>query len=166
MKNESKLNIMIVDDEDDQRVPMQWLLEEWGYDVQNACNGKEALDLARQRCPDVVLMDLNMPVMTGFEATRRLRALPETAQTRVIAISGYLNNNPEWVVRGIAAGCDTCFGKPVDLGLLQAELLRIGRTRHTRSSHKASEPPAQQSPGEGAALYCRGMAAPATAWVL
>jgi two-component system cell cycle response regulator DivK len=129
------MKIMIVDDEVDQRMLMQCLLDEWGHDVQAASNGKEALELACRHRPDVVIMDLNMPVMNGFEAARRLRGLPQLVQIHMIAISGYLHNNQEWIDRAIAAGCNTCFGKPADLKLLQAELLRVhaaGLLQHMR----------------------------------
>lgn len=123
------MGIMVVDDEEDQRVLLQWLLQDWGYDVQAAANGSEAIACARRQCPDVVLMDLNMPVMNGFEATRRLRVLPRMGRAHIIAISGYLHDNPAWCDRAYAAGCDKCFGKPVDSELLHTELQRLDVAR-------------------------------------
>jgi len=126
------MNILVVDDEVDQRILTQCLLEEWGYDVQTASNGKEALELARQRFPDVVLIDLNMPVMNGFEATRQLRLLPQMTNAHIIAVSAYLHNNQEWCDRASAAGCDKSLGKPVDLNVLRNELLQVDAARHIR----------------------------------
>jgi len=74
-------------------------------------------------------MDLNMPVMNGFEAMRRLRAAPDTAHVHIVAISGYLADNQEWIDRAKRAGCNACFGKPTDSQLLRAELARVQPAR-------------------------------------
>jgi CheY-like chemotaxis protein len=124
---------------------MQWQLEEWGYRAQTAGDGAECLELAQRHCPDVVLMDLNMPVMNGFEATRRLRASPETAQIHIVAISGYLKDNQEWVDRAVTAGCNTCFGKPTDMPLLHAELSRVRAARRPRDGADDGKPAGSDS---------------------
>jgi CheY-like chemotaxis protein len=118
------MNIMVVDDHDDQRTLMKCLLEEWGHDVQAAANGEEAVEFGRHRRSDVVLMDLSMPLMNGFEATRRLRLLPLTAKAHIIALSGYLDNL-EWRQRAVAAGCNKCFAKPIAATILHAELFSV-----------------------------------------
>jgi CheY-like chemotaxis protein len=123
--------IMVVDDDEDQRRSMLHLLEEWGHSTQGACDGREAVELAEQHPPEVVLMDLNMPVMNGFEAVHRMRALPTQENTVIIAISGCLNS-AEWRVRASDAGFHRCLAKPVDLELLSQELLRVGAEWYCR----------------------------------
>ena len=77
--------ILVVDDYADTRELLSMVLEGSGYDVLTAENGAEALQIARERRPDVIVMDIFMPVMDGVEATERLKADPRTAQTPVIA---------------------------------------------------------------------------------
>ena len=123
--------VMVVEDDEDQRLMMLHLLEGWGHSTQGACDGTEALELAERQPPDAVLMDLNMPLMNGFEAVRRMRALPNLTNTVIIAISGCLRS-PGWRVRASDAGFHRCLAKPVDLELLSQELLRVGAEWYCR----------------------------------
>lgn len=86
--NESK-TILIVDDEPDLRAMLARVLAQDGYQVVTAENGKEAVDLVTDRLPDLILMDLMMPVMNGVEATKQIRKLNEGHQLPVVAITAY-----------------------------------------------------------------------------
>ena len=118
------MNILVADDDDDVRVVMQILLEQWGHQVDLAEHGQQAVDRARVKRPSVILMDLRMPGMDGFTAARILRDLPETAGVPIIAVSAYVSDKV-WCDRAIAAGCVACLGKPVNYADLATLLERL-----------------------------------------
>lgn len=108
--------VMVVDDSDDIRELVRTGLQIIGYRVVEAGNGREAVELAARTHPDLILMDLSMPVMDGFEATRRLKANPESSAIPVVAVSAYSDAQNRH--RALEAGCDECVSKPVDFTLL------------------------------------------------
>ena len=118
------MQILVVDDEPDMRDTMKVLLQMKGHSVDLAANGKQAIELAAQRLPDVVFMDLKMPVMDGLTATRLLRAGPGTREVLIICISAYLHQD-DWRGQALAAGCNECLSKPVDIGRLDLMLSRF-----------------------------------------
>jgi CheY-like chemotaxis protein len=106
-----KPKILIVDD-NDLNVELTQQLLEGDYTLQTAKNGAEALKVAASFLPDLVIMDLSMPVMDGWEATRRLRAKPEHQGVRILAVSAC--TIPNEVERAMAVGCDGFVTKPID----------------------------------------------------
>jgi CheY-like chemotaxis protein len=102
--------VLIVDDEPDQLDVYRQGLEFAGYRVALAGGGSVALDMALATHPDVIIMDLAMPGMDGFEATRRIKDLKATRDIPVIALSAYGDIPPEWVR---AAGCEAYLRKPI-----------------------------------------------------
>ena len=115
------MRILVVDDEPDIRSTTQMLLEHYGHTVDTAANGAEAVQVAEKAKPDVVLLDLNMPVMDGFTAARKLRESSDAASMLIVAVSAYVRNR-EWCDRAVAAGADECMSKPLDYQRLE-ELL-------------------------------------------
>jgi CheY-like chemotaxis protein len=102
--------ILVVEDYPDAREMYAEYLRFSGFRVSEARNGEEALSRARQDVPDVVLMDLALPLMDGWEATRRLKSDPATASTLVVALTGHaLAGHAEGARR---AGCDAFVTKP------------------------------------------------------
>jgi two-component system cell cycle response regulator DivK len=102
--------VLLVDDYPDAREMYTEYLEYSGYDVVQASNGMEALQQAVDTAPDIILMDLSLPVMDGWEATRRLKADERTADIPVVALTGH-------ALAGISegakkAGCDGFVTKP------------------------------------------------------
>ena len=120
------MRILVVDDAPDTRDTMKMLLEIQGHDVEVASNGKEAVECATDQRPDLVLMDLTMPIMDGLTATRQLRHRPETESTPIVALSAYLRDGV-WRDKAFAAGCNECLSKPVDFGALDRVLSRFDR---------------------------------------
>ena len=120
--------VLIVDDEPDQLDVYRQYLHFEGYRVAVAGGGRLALDVALAARPDVIIMDLAMPGMDGFEATRRIKELKTTRDIPVIALSAYGEMPPEWA---LAAGCETYLRKPIlpqDLSEhIERVLLRAGR---------------------------------------
>ena len=102
--------ILIVEDQEDLRDIARFALEAAGYDVVEAVNGAEGVAKAEAERPDLVLMDIQMPVLDGYEATRRIKALPGMAATPVIAVSSFAMKGDEEKAR--AAGCDDYVTKP------------------------------------------------------
>jgi CheY-like chemotaxis protein len=98
------------------------MLELNGFEVSQASDGLEGVEKAMDWWPDLILMDLRMPRMDGFEAIKILRESEETAHIIIIAISAWAS--AKWKERSLAAGANQCFTKPVDLNRL---LTCIGR---------------------------------------
>ena len=102
--------VLLVDDYPDAREMYSEYLQFSGFDVVEAANGIEALQSALDRAPDIILMDLSLPVMDGWEATRRLKADDRTASIPVVALTGHaLAGISEGAKR---AGCDAFVTKP------------------------------------------------------
>ena len=101
--------VLLVEDYDDTREMYREYLEFCGFSVLTARNGVEAIELATASHPDVVLMDLSLPIMDGWEATRRLKSSPETAALKIIALSAYpraFDGSTQ------EPGCDAFIAKP------------------------------------------------------
>ncbi|RYZ89119.1 MAG: response regulator [Proteobacteria bacterium] len=112
------LRVLIVDDHQDNRLLLKLFLKKRGVETLEAANGKEAIEMACDKCPHLILMDLNMPIMDGFEATRQLTQMPATRLIPIVAVSA-LCNDPIQDKKAIDAGCIYCLGKPVVLKKLQ-----------------------------------------------
>jgi CheY-like chemotaxis protein len=104
--------ILLADDNEANRYLARFALERAGFRVVTAGDGEEALRQARAHRPDLVLMDVQMPILDGLEATERLRADPELAAIPVVALTAYVA--PEDKVRAREAGCSGHIAKPID----------------------------------------------------
>jgi two-component system, chemotaxis family, CheB/CheR fusion protein len=112
--------VVLVEDQDDARRMMQLLLENDGVQVFAAANGLEGVELIERIQPDLALVDLGLPVMSGFELARRVRGNPDNAATRLVALSGYGQDSD--VQASLAAGFDEHLTKPPDPARLEALL--------------------------------------------
>ena len=112
--------ILVVDDYVDNRVLLSAWLRAKGYKVVEAQDGKEGVLQANRSHPDLILMDLAMPILDGVEATRQLRQRQTFSRTPIFAISAYATHD----VRddALAAGCNEVFTKPLDLPLLLGKI--------------------------------------------
>jgi CheY-like chemotaxis protein len=104
--------VLVVEDNLDGMHSLVLLLRDMGHEVEFAINGYDALDIAIRMRPEVVLLDLNLPGMSGFDVCKRIKANPLLKAARVIAITAY--SQGEFRERAIAAGCELHFVKPVD----------------------------------------------------
>jgi CheY-like chemotaxis protein len=104
--------ILYIDDNADSRRLVQRVLASLGYDVQVAPDGRSGLQMAESLNPSVVLMDMNLPDMDGFTIATQLRARPEFAHVKLIALTAADVTERE---RALAAGCDLFMEKPLDL---------------------------------------------------
>ena len=99
---------MVVDDSDDIRELIALQLRLFGYDVTEAKNGLEAVELARANCPSLIFMDLQMPKMDGVEATRAIRGIQELCSVPIVAFSAF---GGDYSQRAIEAGCNEYVSK-------------------------------------------------------
>jgi len=122
--------VLIVEDNEMNRDMLARRLQRRGYEIITAVNGAEGVELAHSECPDLILMDLSLPVMDGWEATRCLKKAPETTRIPVIALSAHaLVEDRE---RAFAVGCSDFDTKPVELdrliGKMQALLSAVSES--------------------------------------
>jgi len=111
--------ILIVEDYEDTRLCMRFLIESYGYRVLEAINGLEAVDCLRDNFPDLILMDISMPVMDGLTATRTIRTFRRNAEIPIIAVTAHGHRFYE---KAIEAGCTDLIEKPVDFDSLESVL--------------------------------------------
>ena len=114
--------VLVVEDYEDTRVMFRHQLELGGFRVVEAADGREAVERARAVRPDLILMDLNMPVLDGWEATRLIRLGAGTKHIPVVAISAQCGG--DWRDRALAAGARECLQKPVDFATFDRLLER------------------------------------------
>ena len=117
-------SVLIIEDHDDAREALRALLELEGYTVEAAASGPLGLDLARERSPEVALIDIGLPGVDGYEVARRIRTFTGP-RPYLIALTGY--GQPEDVKRAIDAGFDAHLLKPVDPDALAHVLSGIPR---------------------------------------
>jgi two-component system cell cycle response regulator DivK len=91
-----------------------------GYQVVVATDGQQGLDMARSEAPDLILMDMSLPVVDGWEATRQLKAAPETRSIPIIALTAHAMANDRQTA--LDAGCDDYEGKPVEFDRLLSKI--------------------------------------------
>jgi CheY-like chemotaxis protein len=127
--------VLLVDDYPDAREMYSEYLQYSGFDVIEAGNGIEALQQAAERSPDIILMDLSLPVMDGWEATRRLKADRRTADIPVVALTGHaLAGISEGARR---AGCDAFITKPCLPEDLVKEIRKVLEQSSTPAAKKS-----------------------------
>ena len=114
-----KKKVLIVEDYDEARGFMKFLIESYGYQVVEATDGIEAIDRVRQQHPDLILMDISLPVVDGLTATRTIRELNFAAHIPIIAITAF---GKSYHKKAIEAGCDALIDKPVDFDVLEPML--------------------------------------------
>lgn len=118
--------IMVVEDSDDIRLLLKMVLELKGYRVLEAADGRQAIERALVEPLQLILMDLSMPVMDGWEATRQLRQLEQTRDVPIVGLSAHCYGERRELA--IRVGCNDCISKPVDdqiLNRILSEFLTV-----------------------------------------
>ena len=110
--------VLVVEDYDDTRLMLKLMLEMDGYTVVEAGDGQQAVELAPQVLPGLILMDLNLPVLNGFEATRLIHRSAETRDIPIVAVSAQCVG--EYRQRALDAGCLDCVQKPMNFSMLRS----------------------------------------------
>ena len=114
-----KRKILVVEDYQDTREFMSFLIKGYGYQVVEAADGFQALDMLKAHFPDLILMDMAMPGMDGIEATEAIRKLKRGAAIPIIAVTAH---GKQFYEKAIEAGCTDLIAKPVDFDSLEALL--------------------------------------------
>ena len=115
--------ILIVEDNEMNREMLSRRLKRRGYEILVAVNGEMAVDLTRTHAPDLILMDMSLPVIDGWEATRRLKADPALKHIPVIALTAHAMATDRQ--KAIEAGCDDYDTKPIELTRLLAKMVTL-----------------------------------------
>ena len=102
--------ILVIEDTEDNRQIIRDLLTSAGYDIVEAVTGEEGVAMAAKHRPDLILMDMQLPVLDGYEATRRIKADPDLKSIPIIVVTSYALSGDEKKAR--LAGCDAYVAKP------------------------------------------------------
>ncbi len=123
IQSNSMAKILYVEDNEDNIYMLTNRLSRRGHEIIVARDGQDGVDKARSESPDIILMDLSLPVMDGWEATRRLKSLDETKHIPVIALSAHAMSGDR--DRALGAGCDDYDTKPVELPRLLGKIAAL-----------------------------------------
>ena len=123
--------ILLVEDTEDNRQMMKKLLEMSGYRVLEATNGKEAVQVTLKESPELILMDLSLPIIDGLAATRLIRNLPASNQLPIIAVSAH--DTADFHADALAAGCDAYITKPINYSELEEVVARLMAAPKTKT---------------------------------
>ena len=115
--------LLLVEDHEMNREMLTRRLEKLGYEVVSACDGEQAVSMASDEQPDLILMDMSLPVIDGWEATRRIKASALTSHVPVIALTAYVHEFDR--SRALEAGCDEYETKPIDMQALVDKINRF-----------------------------------------
>lgn len=110
--------VLLVEDTEDNRQMMRKLLEMSGFQVVEATNGKEAVEVASKVRPQIILMDLSLPFIDGIAATRQIRSLPGMGKVPIIAVSAH--DTADFHSDALNAGCNAYITKPIDYPQLES----------------------------------------------
>ncbi len=126
-KKEQVATVLLVEDTEDNRLMMRRLLEMSGYRVVEAINGVEAVEIANQIRPEIILMDLSLPFIDGLAATRQIRSLPGFSKVPIIAVSAH--DTADFHSEALDAGCNAYITKPIDYSELEDVVNRLLASR-------------------------------------
>lgn len=117
------MTVLVVDDFEDSRLVLRRMLEASDYSVIEAADGREAVETARRQCPDLVLMDLNMPLVDGLAATKQIRECEDACRdVPIVAFTAFDTFGMKEAA--LEAGCDDYLAKPFDFDRLEKVLRR------------------------------------------
>lgn len=119
--------VLIIDDESDIRLLLRYNLEKEGYQVLDADNGEKGIEIAKQQIPDLILLDVMMPVMDGIETCERLRKIPELSSTMICFLTARAEDYSQ--IAGLDAGADDYITKPIKPKLLVSRIAALLRRK-------------------------------------
>ncbi len=115
--------ILVVEDQDDNRRIIRDLLSSVGYEMIEALDGAAGVELAARERPDLILMDIQLPVLDGYQATRRIRQNPDLGQIPIVAVTSYALSGDD--AKALEAGCNAYIAKPFSPRELLAVIRRL-----------------------------------------
>lgn len=123
MSSEKPAKVLLVEDTEDNRFMMRRLLEMTGYMVVEARNGEEAVRVAQTELPDLILMDLSLPIIDGLAATKLIREIPALKKTPIVTVSAH--DTQDFQSEALQAGSDGYITKPIDYTALEQLIVRL-----------------------------------------
>jgi len=120
---EASLRVLVVDDEPDTAESLAALVELWGHEVRIAADGRTALAAIADKVPDVILLDLGLPGITGWDVARRVHQIDRTKRPFLVAITGFADDDARAISGSV--GIDIHLTKPIELEPLAALLKRL-----------------------------------------
>ena len=143
--------VLLVEDNEDNRIVYSTILRHFGYQVTEALNGEEGISKAKSEMPDLILMDISIPIIDGWEATQILKHDPATSHIPIIALTAHaLASDRE---KAMEVGCDGYLAKPCEPRAVVAEVQRFlgrGATNGSAPAGGASAAAPAGTPGEKA----------------
>jgi len=121
--------ILLVEDNEMNRDMLSRRLQRKGYEVLIAVDGETGMTMAASERPDLILMDMSLPTVDGWEATRRIKGLPETASIPIIALTAHVMTGDR--DKALEAGCDDYDSKPIDFERLLGKMQALLRKQDT-----------------------------------
>jgi len=129
-----KPKILYIEDNADNRTLVKRVLMAEGFEVMEAPDGASGLRLIQTTPPDLILMDINLPEVDGYELTTRFKSLPELKDTPIVALTAYVMKGDR--EKTLSAGCDGYIQKPIDVDRLPEQIHSfLKRTNHVSSPH-------------------------------
>ena len=119
----SAKRVLVIEDHEDNRRIVRDLLTSAGYDIVEAASGEDGVLLAQAQTPDLILMDLDLPGIDGYEATRRIRQQPVLRSVPIVAVTSYALSGDD--AKAFAAGCDAYVAKPFSPRALLAKVREL-----------------------------------------
>jgi CheY-like chemotaxis protein len=130
------LTILVVEDYEDTSLAMRLALEDQGYRILEAADGEQAVRVAARERPEIILMDLQLPVLDGLAATERIRSNPELRDVVVVAVTAH--QEADYRARALAAGCNAFVTKPIDFEWLRDLLVNLVQGPARRHKSRAN----------------------------
>jgi two-component system cell cycle response regulator DivK len=115
-----KKRVLVIEDNEQNLYLIRFILENSGYEVFSAPDGQEGIDLASSLLPDLILLDIQLPVMDGYAVAQHLRSNPDLARTPIIAVTSYAM--PGDKEKAMEAGCSGYIEKPIDPDLFETQV--------------------------------------------
>ena len=115
-----KKKILVIEDNQQNLYLIRYLLEDCGYEVFEAMDGKEGIEMAASISPDLILLDIQLPTMDGYVVARTLRQNPELAKTPIVAVTSYAMSGDR--EKALEAGCSGYIEKPIDPDTFPAQV--------------------------------------------
>jgi two-component system cell cycle response regulator DivK len=119
-EEKNSLKVLYIEDNRDNRMLVRRILQFEGYQVLEAENGPQGIEVALEEQPDLILVDINMPDMDGYEVTRRLKAMAQFRDVAIIALTAKVMKGDR--EKTLAAGCSGYIQKPIDIDLLPKQI--------------------------------------------
>jgi len=124
--------ILYIEDNSENRLLVRRVLGAEGYQLIEAADGPSGLRVAEEIAPDLILMDINLPDVDGYEVTSRIRAIPHLARVPIVAMTANVMRGDR--EKSLAAGCDGYIQKPIDIDLLPQQIAKF-LSRHSHESN-------------------------------